>query len=67
MGTWVSVQTGLMFRENVYLRVCGSLDGKGNDSLVVEVIHGESCVAKQKVFIIRRTSLGIFRGYVCGQ
>jgi hypothetical protein len=45
----------------------GPLDGKDNDTPVVEVIHGESCVAKQIVFSMRRASLGILRGYACGQ
>ena len=30
--------------------VLGPLDGKDKDTPVVEVIYGESCVAKQKVF-----------------
>jgi len=47
----------------MYLRSFHPLDGKDNDTLVVEVGEGEDGIDKQKVSIIRRVSLRIFLGY----
>lgn len=67
-GGYVGLSTGRThLQRDRCLRTLGPLDGKRNDTLVVEVIHGESCVPKQKVFGIRRASLRTFRGYACGQ
>ena len=49
------------------LRAFGTLDGEDNDALVVQVLEGQSSIAKQKVFSIRRALLRIFRGYAGGQ
>ena len=43
-----------------YLRPLGPLDSKDNDALVVEVGEGETGIAKEKVFSIRRAFLRIF-------
>ncbi len=39
------------------LMTLGPHDGKRHNTLVVEVMHGESGVTEQKVFGVRRTSL----------
>ena len=50
----------------VYLTAPGPLDGKDNDALVVQILKGQTSIAKQKVFSTRRALLRKFCGYARG-